>query len=157
MDQSPPAFSIGKEKRLSLNKKDLDFLNVGPGSYTPTSATIKTASPMFTMGKKLQTGASISKPNLITPEPGRYTPKFEHLAEKVNAPAYKIGKAKRPILYNKSQAELVPGPDSYKLKSQIFDRPPRFYIGKLLNHDDTQKFKQSVPGPGAHDVNKMPI
>ena len=92
-------------------------MNVGPGTYTPTNSTIKATPPMFSMGKKLTIGSSISKPNLITPEPGRYTPKFEHLAEKVNAPAYRIGKAKRPIIYNKSQAELVPGPDTYTLKS----------------------------------------
>ncbi len=94
---------------------------------------------MFSMGSKLKLGSSISM-SLLTPEPGRYTPKYQVLATKKSAPAFKIGNGNRSISYNKTMADLVPAPNKYVIKSPIFDQPPKFYIGQLTKFDD---FKQN--------------
>ena len=88
-DSSPPAFSIGKERRLSQVKQNV---NLGPASYSP-QIKVKNNPPKFSMGHKLTIGSSFSKPNLIVPEPGRYTPKMESSSIKRTAPSFKIGNA----------------------------------------------------------------
>ncbi len=75
-DSSPPAFRIGKEVRLQSDKKDRELQNVGPGTYTPSLKFLgKKSPPMFSMGSKLKLTSSLST-NMLTPEPGRYTPKY---------------------------------------------------------------------------------
>ena len=76
-DKSPPAFSIGKELRLSQTRNDREFPNIGPGKYNNETIFVnKTKSPMFSMGAKLRLGSSMTAPNLFTPEQSRYTPKY---------------------------------------------------------------------------------
>lgn len=106
LDQSPPCFSIGKEKRISVkDRRDKDFMNVGPGSYTPIKGA---ATPKFTMGARVKSFGALEASNAEFPDPTKYE------APKVNiyrnsAPAFKFGSGQR------SQATLpkvssTPGP-----------------------------------------------
>lgn len=80
----------------------------------------------------------------MKPDPTKYTPKLNSYMKQ--APSFKIGNGMRSSL-NTRQASLTPGPDKYNIKSQIWDRPPRFHIGELLHHDDKIKYIASLPGP----------
>lgn len=79
MDASPPCFSFGNEKRQRVLKKDLDFMNVGPASYSPSRTLTNFANaPMFSMGGKFAHGGCLSAKNLQTPDPTRYSPNPEY-------------------------------------------------------------------------------
>ena len=70
-DQSPPAYSMGKSKRGSINRKDKDMVNVSPYSYSLSFAD-RRKDPVFSMGKKL--GSSLTMSTTITPAPVTYEP-----------------------------------------------------------------------------------
>lgn len=59
-DLAMPAFSIGKEKRDSVYKRDLYLKNVGPATYNPNKTFSLLKSPEFTMGARLKLGSSLS-------------------------------------------------------------------------------------------------
>ena len=59
-DVAMPAFSIGKSKRNTVMRKDLDLKKVGPGSYTPGKTLNLQKSPEFTMGSRFKLGSALS-------------------------------------------------------------------------------------------------
>lgn len=149
LDQSPPAFSIPRQQRSIIDAKTRTMVNVGPGAYTPDHLKNKTRPPNFTMGRRLKLGSSLSHPSLYNPDPTSYTPKIE--AYKTVAPAFKIGNGQRTRNYDSRKAELVPGPNTYHIKSALWDKPPRFAMGVTLNYDSAKKFKENLPAPGFYD------
>lgn len=65
-----------------------------------------------------------------------------------------MGTAKRLFL-SASDKHIGPGPNSYNIKSLIFDKPPRFHIGHRYDGEVDLKKKQNVPGPGQYTINKV--
>lgn len=147
-DQSPPAFSMGKEGRGHQVRKDRDLANVGPFSYTRNFAD-KKSEPVFSMGKKLE--SSLDSKTMNVPAPVAYQPNQSQT--KFKYPEFKFGSAKRGTSYDARKAALVPAPGTYELKSVAFAglEKPRFHMGTRIDFDDTKKYIHSVPGPGAHD------
>ena len=69
-NQSPPAFSMGKQERGTNSRKDRDLAGVSPFSYT-TSFIDKRKDPVFSMGAKL---GSALKNSVCSPDPTAYSP-----------------------------------------------------------------------------------
>lgn len=122
--------------------------NVGPFSYQRTFADKKTEAS-YSMGKKLE--SSLTNKNLCSPAPNTYQPSFSQ--SKFKAPQFKIGTSLRATSNDDRRAKLVPAPGAYEIKSKAFEglEKPKFHMGQKLVFDDTQKYINSVPGPGSHD------
>ena len=119
INQSPPAFSMGKDSRDKNNRKDRDLANVGPFSYNRTFAD-KKKDPVYSMGAKLESSL-VKRDAASSPEPGRYQPNTTSISTKQKAPAFKFGTETRGSGYDQRKAKLVPGAGPYEIKSMTFN------------------------------------
>ena len=87
----------------------------GAGAYNPKGAAIKREMPSYSM--KIKLGSSLASPTAKNPGPGGYN---VHLKTHRQAPNYGFGSSTRDDFKNKLN---VPGPGSYRLKSNIGEVP----------------------------------
>lgn len=100
------------------------------------------------MGAKL--GSSLVDKDRVSPSPDAYNPGTT--LSKLRAPNCKFGTSQREASYDTRKAKTVPGSGTYEMTSMNFNTTkPKFHMGIKLSFDDTQKYINSVPGPGTHD------
>lgn len=105
-DHAAPAFSMGKDKRGVQSRKDRDYKQVGPGSYS-LNLTDKKKEPSFSMGAKVQT----ENTKLNVPGAGQY-----EIPSKI---VEKTGKSMGVRYEIKTlEGKLGPGPGGYTVDKQ---------------------------------------
>lgn len=139
-DSAAPAFSIGKDKRTNVIRKDRDLAGVAPGSYNSNLAD-KKKEPAYSMGAKVQS----ENTKLVVPGAGTY----ESPSKIVESQGKSMG-----VKYEvKSLAgKLGPGPGGYSVDKQKKQNLAYSMGGKL--EDLEFKKKNYVPGPGTHNPEK---
>ena len=101
----------------------------GPGTHEPAVGSIKTRSPIYSMGARIM---ALKNTTAIVPGPGQYVNSAERL--KSRSPSFGFGTSTRPIVG--STKLNVPGPGAYKLPSKIQDVPSY----ELPNRKETSKY-----------------
>lgn len=128
-------FDKSHKQNYSLNQ------NPGVGAY---NTTIKSTSPMFSIGKQKKTDDFLMK-TVTSPGPGRYNYSIKNL--KASSPSYSITAKPKDLLYNQT-----PGPGSYSDAYFKAHSKGKSFAKSIRSIEIVSN--ESNPGPGKYSINE---